>query len=290
MQFYTKHTGAVTTLSAVSLALLCACSSADSAPSHAPTDVVSTTPQPTPSTATTSTATTPNNPVAATPSIATPTTTSAITGYNVVLKDGAGEYSAIAQNALESVMVNGKLVKIIKDGLPHEKRNNLDYDGTPTLFGGDGKPTGRHHRDYDLYTFSKWGYAREGEAVDGAIFYAQGEHTRTMPTGLATYTGKAIYRHKSDSFAHQNGTVDMRADFANKNLTGAISLIDNSEYINDKMPAKTISIDSKIDGANFAQTGVITIKGGFYGDSAQEVAGVFSDDKGAGAFGARKNP
>jgi hypothetical protein len=108
-----------------------------------------------------------------------------------------------------------------------------------------------------------------------------------MPTtGLATYTGRMDGRYSASLATNQilNGSFQLTADFAAATVTGAFTNV-TLEGVN----FRDINVSSSISSNNFLGTvttapavaGQIgpdmsgSIRGGFYGPSAEEVGGVF---------------
>ncbi|MGX3021534.1 transferrin-binding protein-like solute binding protein [Ursidibacter sp. B-7004-1] len=123
-----------------------------------------------------------------------------------------------------------------------------------------------------------------------AIFY-QGNNltaeSEIPQSGTAKYVGDSIYVNKG-KVTTQVGKVDLTADFANKNLTGTVFAQQ------DGIAAVTIK-DAKLDKNTFLGTVVqagneAQLHGKFYGKSAAELAGSYSDASSIlqGAFGAKK--
>jgi hypothetical protein len=148
--------------------------------------------------------------------------------------------------------------------------------------------------------------------------------TATMPTtGTAAYTGGATgyviqpVATNSTNAAQFYGTSSLTANFATGNVTGSITAI-NAYSVNNGGSGQTllgtinnIGVSGTISGSTFGGTASVTgsagsafdiagatgtMKGGFYGPAANEVAGVFNLSGGAnnttlmGSFGAKQAP
>ena len=113
--------------------------------------------------------------------------------------------------------------------------------------------------------------------------YYQGNRTVDMPTlGTARYAGRlAVTCNQCDNEYHA-GTSSFNVDFANKSLTGSLSAL-----------GVTLPVTGKIEGSAFKGEHESTrIEGAFFGDNAQEMAGLFYHEsnglEAGGAFGATK--
>lgn len=131
------------------------------------------------------------------------------------------------------------------------------------------------------YDNSRFGTVKTGNQ-NPRLFY-QGNQTtnESVPTsGKATYNGKAVVVNGAQ--VDTSATAKFNVDFAKKNLTGAVTRTGKSD----------ININANITGSAFSSATGATVKtqGAFFGNQAQELAGVFEDTKTntTGAFGAKK--
>lgn len=109
-----------------------------------------------------------------------------------------------------------------------------------------------------------------------------------MPTsGEATYYGLATYHITNDTLNKDRSDYDiyganLTANFASKTLKG--------ELVTTGRP--NVTIDTKISGSSFNSdaNSDTQVKGNFYGEKAEELGGVYVNEKDgyAGAFSARK--
>ena len=97
--------------------------------------------------------------------------------------------------------------------------------------------------------------------------------------GKVTYEGNATYMeniHLGDTGAFEpvNGTSNFNVDFVNNSVEGKLSFEGDFKY----NPAGKIAINATIDGNTFAgnQNGIDTA-GGFYGQDAQFLGGIYQD-------------
>ncbi|WP_439257327.1 transferrin-binding protein-like solute binding protein [Lonepinella sp. BR2271] len=159
---------------------------------------------------------------------------------------------------------------------------------------------------------AQWGMtvATSDGSKKGDYVYAQGyatDKSQIPNAGSATYKGRAILSvdeagkyydrdHNNHNHAVKNiraGDAQFEVDFANKSLAGTITPSAGT-YFFDPVESNNfdpISLSAKIEGNRFTGTkdGTAT-NGQFYGENAQEMAGVFSNtDKNLlGSYGARK--
>ncbi|WP_066801250.1 Slam-dependent surface lipoprotein [Moraxella oblonga] len=131
------------------------------------------------------------------------------------------------------------------------------------------------------YDNSRFGTVKVG-SQNPRLFY-QGNQTtnESVPTsGKAIYNGKAVVVNGAQ--VDTSATAKFNVDFAKKNLTGAVTRTGKSD----------ININANITGSAFSSATGATVKtqGAFFGNQAQELAGVFEDAKTntTGAFGAKK--
>lgn len=176
---------------------------------------------------------------------------------NVIVRSGS--------DSLNSITINGNPLQIIPQSFSVGK--DLSMIGANL----NGITMDRQVPNISAHKHSRYGFASDNGG-QGA-FFAHGELSKEVPKdGFVTYKGSAIYRaHGSKEFI--KGTTELHAQFVTKTVGGIIDF-------DTKIP--TIGVVADINNSEFAQVG---LKGGFYGADAQEIAGVFNDDKGAGAFG-----
>ena len=117
-------------------------------------------------------------------------------------------------------------------------------------------------------------------------FYAQGKPTAMaqIPTvGKAEYKGGAVYKKDGERNYSEISEMTATADFANKVIDINIAQKANA------VPG--MNFGGKITGNSFAgEVNGIKTQGGFFGENAKELSGVFTNDadKSRGAFGAIK--
>lgn len=125
-------------------------------------------------------------------------------------------------------------------------------------------------------------YAQGSSRMEYA--YYQGNRTINMPSGAAVYQGGlAVSCNQCDNKYHA-GTSSFVVDFGKKSLTGSLSAL-----------GTTLQVAGEIQGSTFSGNHQDTqISGAFFGDDAQEMAGVFYHEnaktglEAGGAFGATK--
>ena len=125
------------------------------------------------------------------------------------------------------------------------------------------------------------GPANFGEAklpVNGVAVY--GNKTLTLPTeGSVSYGGDATYRAIGLDKAIEYGSSVFTADFAAKKVDGTLTF---SQVGN-------IGISGTISGSEFSGAkGGYATEGGFYGNDAKYIGGIYSGNDAQGTFGAEK--
>lgn len=135
-------------------------------------------------------------------------------------------------------------------------------------------------------SYSRFGMVKDDYAEHNVAFY-QGNHTHKndIPTtGTAIYNGYSIYSCKTCN-GFKTGDARITANFGSKSLTGYLA------GIGEKGESGVIL--ATISGNTFASTtpfnGTST-KGAFFGPNAEEVSGIFINEKHGtvGAFGGKK--
>ncbi|MGM8886571.1 transferrin-binding protein-like solute binding protein, partial [Psychrobacter sp. 1U2] len=114
--------------------------------------------------------------------------------------------------------------------------------------------------------------------VDGVV--VTGNATNTLPTdGSVAYNGDATYRELGLNQTIEYGSSAFTADFAAKTVNGNLTF----------NQAGNIAIAGDITGSQFAGTsGAYSTEGGFYGDDAKYLGGIYSSDTAQGTYGAEK--
>ncbi|WP_190295474.1 transferrin-binding protein-like solute binding protein [Psychrobacter sp. YGAH215] len=114
--------------------------------------------------------------------------------------------------------------------------------------------------------------------VNGVAVY--GNKTLTLPTeGTVAYSGDATYRLIGLDNNIQYGSAEFKADFAAKKVDGNLKF----------SQAGNIGISGDIVGNEFSgKKGVYSTEGGFYGDDAKYLGGVYSGRGAQGTYGAEK--
>ena len=117
--------------------------------------------------------------------------------------------------------------------------------------------------------------------VDGVII--TGNQTNTLPTdGSVAYAGDATYRELGLDKSIEYGSSTFTADFAAKTVDGTLSFNN----------AGNIGLKADIDGNEFsgaaADNDGYNTEGGFYGDDAKYLGGIYSSESAQGTFGAEK--
>ena len=117
-------------------------------------------------------------------------------------------------------------------------------------------------------------------------FFAQGNPTTLaqIPTaGKVEYNGGAVYRKDGDEFYNEISEMTATADFAKKVID--INIKENPNAVPE------MNFGGKITGNSFAgEVNGIKTQGGFFGENAQEMGGLFTNeaDQSRGAFGGIK--
>jgi len=130
------------------------------------------------------------------------------------------------------------------------------------------------------YANSKFGYLNDGSKD---YIFSQGVPTATMPTtGVVKYSGAAAV---GQAAVADSALANFSADFGAKTLTGNIS-----QNASSAVDFKPVNISAGIEGNTFSSKADAAVKtiGGFYGDNAHELGGIFQDSAQAisGSFGA----
>ena len=117
-------------------------------------------------------------------------------------------------------------------------------------------------------------------------FYAQGlptAVTQIPTTGLAEYKGGAVYKKDGNQNYSEISEMKATADFANKVID--INIMEKANAV------PGMNFGGKITGNSFAgEVNGIKTQGGFFGENAQEMTGLFTNeaDQSRGAFGGIK--
>jgi lipoprotein len=188
------------------------------------------------------------------------------------------EAKSISSNALGTISINGKILRLSNEDLGIDNQELLD--GTESTYKG-GKSYKRLLVSGRNYQYSKFGYINDGS--DDYIF-SQGELTTNVPSsGVVYYKGVAAVGRAANA---SGGVSAFTADFGQKTLTGNIVQDSGVEDF------KTINIAAKINGNSFSSYPNAAVKttGHFYGDNAAELGGIFQDSTQSisGSFGARR--
>ena len=213
-------------------------------------------------------------------------------GISGEMKDAiSGGTINLAKNELNSALTNDirDLAIRDKDGkfeyIPVVRRANIDPDGLddeyrdPYHMVKEGQSI-LSNSDFQSSAFGTYFH----NLTDNQYFYAQGNPTALaqIPTaGKVEYDGGAAYKKDGDD--SQRTGMTATADFANK-------VID----INIKEKANAVpgmNFGGKITGNSFAgEVNGIKTQGGFFGENAQEMTGLFTNeaDQSRGAFGGIK--
>lgn len=188
------------------------------------------------------------------------------------------EAKSISSNALGTISINGKILRLSNEDLGIDNQELLD--GTESTYKG-GKSYKRLLVSGRNYQYSKFGYINDGS--DDYIF-SQGELTTNVPSsGVVYYKGVAAVGRAANA---SGGVSAFTAGFGQKTLTGNIVQDSGVEDF------KTINIAAKINGNSFSSDPNAAVKttGHFYGDNAAELGGIFQDSTQSisGSFGARR--
>ena len=130
------------------------------------------------------------------------------------------------------------------------------------------------------YANSKFGYLNDGSKD---YIFSQGAPTATMPTtGVVKYSGAAAVGRAAVA---DSAVANFSADFGAKTLTGSIT-----QNASSAVEFKPVNINAGIEGNTFSSKADAAVKttGGFYGENAHELGGIFQDSAQAisGSFGA----
>lgn len=163
----------------------------------------------------------------------------------------------------------------------------LDDDGVVNLLGG------KYQGLVGGYGHTRFGVLKEYDAFDNKVFY-QGNATKILPSGQAHYVGQGMlietiiqkddYGQDVKNIKMYNGLVaNVDVDFAHKSVQGVLSHAKTNK--NWQFLA-----DIGYGGFVSKENASVAVQGGFFGDNAQELAGVFRDETTGdkGAFGAVK--
>lgn len=138
--------------------------------------------------------------------------------------------------------------------------------------------------------------ARYGVVInrDESVAFVQGKATdvNNIPTtGLAKYEGQHVINAENKDvqkakFGYQTGKAVIDVNFDNKTLTGALEIPQQgqSDYLAFSADISGNSFSNRSFGNNDIQ-----VDGKFYGEHADEMAGIYrTEKKFSGAFGAKK--
>ncbi|WP_066805792.1 Slam-dependent surface lipoprotein, partial [Moraxella oblonga] len=188
----------------------------------------------------------------------------------------------------EVSIIDDKVISINGDNIKKINVNGKTFDlsspNSSTNFSKTSVDGIETHASGTHIKYAKYGFIIDGyDAVD-YLFY-QGEKTpiANIPnSGTANYIGQSLYICGDCDDEAIQGTSKFSVDFGKKTLSGSIS---NTQ-------ASDIALNATIFGNTFTGTNDAGTKthGAFFGDKAQEVSGIFNNDKQdfAGAFGASK--
>lgn len=95
-----------------------------------------------------------------------------------------------------------------------------------------------------------------------------------LPKGQVRYNASVAAMH--GAVAYSVGRASLTADFDGKKLTGSIQR--DADY------GGNIPVNAQISGSRFSQSDATRLEGGFFGSSAAEIAGAFSNGNTTGAF------
>lgn len=169
-------------------------------------------------------------------------------------------------NDINKIVIAGQTIELVPPGLSSNTVIDLNAANSRRVVGTN-------------LADARWGYLKQANQTDAYLF-AHGNGTAQMPaTGSAGYQGLAIHRG-GNSAAPVQGTADFNVNFGSKTLTGTVA----------PGGVAPISLQAAISGNTFSgdHNGVQT-KGGFYGQNAAEMAGVYQKQgQFSGAFGAKK--
>lgn len=149
-------------------------------------------------------------------------------------------------------------------------------------------------KETDDYSYLAWGeWSSDKDSVAGSsILHASPWMAGQMTTGVdIPKTGSAVYSgvvkgqvYESGNFSSLSGTTNLTADFAGRTLSGTFDNIkraDNTVYTSQATLSNvTWNSNTNSLNGNLAATGMSgTVKGAFFGGSAQEVGGSWTLDK-----------
>jgi len=193
---------------------------------------------------------------------------------------------------LEKNELNSALTNDIRDLAIRDKDGRFVYD--PVVRRANIDPDGWDDEDRDPYHMVKEGQSILSNSdfqssafgtyfhnlTDNQYFYAQGNPTALaqIPTaGNVEYDGGAAYKKDGDD--SQRTGMTATADFANKVID--INIKEKPNFVPE------MNFGGKITGNSFAgEVNGIKTQGGFFGENAQEMTGLFTNeaDKSRGAF------
>ena len=113
------------------------------------------------------------------------------------------------------------------------------------------------------------------------------DYLKQVNDGKASYTGNATYIeniHLGDTGAFEpvNGSSNFNVDFVNNSVKGELAFNGDFQY----NPSGKIGIEATIDGNTFAgNANGIDTAGGFYGENAQFLGGIYQDAEISGGKG-----
>ncbi|MBF0783911.1 hypothetical protein E4T80_00245 [Muribacter muris] len=177
--------------------------------------------------------------------------------------NGKGNIEFKDTNNIHQLTVNGQTIDLANiDGA---SVNGWKTEGFDFFVGGK-----RGSSDISVYTSSPnvtVGIMRSNDVF--AFVNGKATDVSQLPTGVVTYNVKTNSATMSD-FGIAHGKIT--ANFADKTLSGTLT--------ND------IKLNAKIDGNKFAsENGAATqVKGGFFGENAKEIGGIYKTNERVGAF------
>lgn len=142
----------------------------------------------------------------------------------------------------------------------------------------------------NAFTSTAFGTYEDNE-TGKKYLYAHGLPTdvKQMPAaGQVKYEGAAIYMKDGVTFDRES-MVNATADFSNKVVD--IQIAETKNWGGDKVEVPEMKFGGKITGNSFAgDVNGIKTQGGFFGENAKELSGVFTNDadQSRGVFGAIK--
>ena len=199
----------------------------------------------------------------------------------------------LAKNELNSVLTadirdltirdnNGKLVdiNILRRAGEMDPESFEEYDD-PYNLRKEGQ-TILSNNNFQASAFGTYLHTLSGNQY----FFAQGNPTALaqIPTaGKVEYNGGTVYKKDGDQYYSERTEMTATADFANKVID--INIKEKGTFVPD------MKFGGKITGNSFAgEVNGIKTQGGFFGENAQEMTGLFTNeaDKSSGAFGGIK--